>query len=49
MWEDNIRMNLREIGLEAMDRIHLLQTGTSGRFLQTRWRKLGFCKGEKFL
>jgi hypothetical protein len=24
-WEDNIRMNLREIGLEDVDSIHLAQ------------------------
>jgi hypothetical protein len=25
MWEDNIRMDLREIGLEVVDWIHLVQ------------------------
>jgi hypothetical protein len=32
-WEDNIRMNLREIGWEGVDWVHLLRTGTSGRLL----------------
>jgi hypothetical protein len=32
-WEDNIKMDVREIGWGVMDWIHLLRIRTSGRFL----------------
>jgi hypothetical protein len=32
-WEDNIRMDLREIRWEGVDWIHLARTGTSGILL----------------
>jgi len=30
IWENNIRMDLREAGWDNVDWIHLLRTGTSG-------------------
>jgi len=35
-WEDNIKIDLREKGLEGMDWIRLAQEGTRGRFLWTQ-------------
>jgi hypothetical protein len=32
-WEDNIRMNLRETGLDGVDWIHLAQVGVQWRVL----------------
>jgi hypothetical protein len=32
-WKDNISMDLREIGWEGVDWMHLEQLGTSGGFL----------------
>jgi hypothetical protein len=32
-WKDNIKTDLREIGLEGVDWIHLTQEGTVGEFL----------------
>jgi hypothetical protein len=32
-WEDNIKMDLREIGLKGVDWIHLDQDGTTDRLL----------------
>jgi len=35
-WEDNIRMDLREMGWNGVDWMHLARTGTSGGLLWTR-------------
>jgi hypothetical protein len=35
-WEDNIRMELREMGWGVMDWIDLARIGTSGGLLRTR-------------
>jgi hypothetical protein len=34
-WEDNIKVDLREVGLEGVDWIHLAEGGTHGRLLLT--------------
>jgi hypothetical protein len=35
-WKDSIKMDLREIGWDAMDWINWLRRGTSGGFLRKR-------------
>jgi hypothetical protein len=35
-WEDNIKMDFREIRLEDVDWIHLVQVGTGGGLFRTR-------------
>jgi hypothetical protein len=35
-WDDNIRIELREIGWEGVDWMHVAQVGTSGGLLGTQ-------------
>jgi hypothetical protein len=46
-WEDNIRKDLREIGSEGVDWIHLAQDGDHWRALVNTLMKLGLCKGRR--
>ena len=48
-WEDNIKMDLREIGCGGMDWIELAQDRDRWRALVGRVRKFGFHKCGEFL
>jgi len=43
-WEDNIKMNLREIGLEGVEWIHLAQDRDQCRAFANTARNFGFHK-----
>jgi len=45
-WEDNIRMDLREIGWTLWTGFILLIIGTGGGFLWTQYWTFGFCKWQ---
>jgi hypothetical protein len=48
-WEDNIKMNLRDIGWGGMDYIDLDQDSDQWRAVVNTVLKLGFIKTRKFL
>jgi hypothetical protein len=46
-WGDNIKMNMKEIGWEGADKIHLTQAGSLVNINVTWLRKFGFGGGSK--
>jgi hypothetical protein len=46
-WEDNIKVYLREIGIDGANWIHLAEVGPNGGLLLTRRRIFGFHKESR--
>jgi hypothetical protein len=48
-WVDNIRMDLREVGWEGVDWIHLEGLGLVAGSCECNTKPLGFMKGSEFV